>query len=317
MSQSIQVPQEQHEERLDRFLASQLVGHSRSRLQRLVRAGRVTVGGDPVTRPSTQVAAGSVVSIDLPSEEAPTTATGIPVHELVVLFEDEHLAVIDKPAGLVTHPNERFPSGTVADLAAERWGSLPDTEGEDRPGIVHRLDRMTSGVMLLGLSEAGVTGLKRAFHDREVKKTYVAIVHKVPRFDSEWIEAPIVRVPKKERLRIGKEGEGRAASTYVECKERFRGFAYLHAHPKTGRTHQLRVHLEHMGHPIVGDSLYGPRGALEVPLADEAPRLVRQALHAAAIAFAHPVTGEPMDFESELPEDMALLLAWLRDRHAL
>ena len=314
MSARFQVPPEQHEERLDRVLAAHLVEHSRSRLQQLVKAGRVTVDGAAVTRPATQVAAGAELVVDVPPAEAPTTAAGDEVHELEVLWEDEHLAVIDKPAGLVSHPNERFRTGTVADLAVARWGALPEAQGEDRPGIVHRLDRMTSGVMLLGLSDAGLGGLKRAFQAREVEKTYSAVVHGVPRFDSEWIEAPIARVPRKERLRVARaEGEGREASTFLETEERFHGFAHVAAHPKTGRTHQIRVHLEHHGLPIVGDRLYGPRGALEVPLPREAPPMVRQALHARRIAFAHPVTGEALAFEAVIPPDMAALLAWLRE----
>jgi len=312
MSPQFRVPTAQHETRLDRVLAQHLAGHSRSRLQRLVRAGRVAVDGAAVLRPSTPVAAGAQVAVDLPPDEAATTAAGDQVLGLDVLFEDEHLAVIDKPAGLVAHPNERFPRGTVADLAAERWSGLPQAQGEDRPGIVHRLDRMTSGLMLIALSEPASEELKRAFFERRVEKTYSAIVHGAPRFDSEWIEAPIVRVPRRERLRVGEEGEGRAASTFVECRERFHGFAHMSAHPKTGRTHQIRVHLEHLGHPIVGDRLYGPRGALAVPLPDDGPRLLRQALHAERLALAHPVTAEPLRFESPLPEDLVQLLGWLR-----
>lgn len=308
------VPDALHEERLDRVLVAWLRDHSRSRLQRLVKAGRVTVDGEAVLRPSTPVPAGARLEVDLPPEEGPTTATGEEVRGLVVLHEDEHLAVIDKPAGLVTHPNERYRSGTVADLAAARWGPLPAVQGEDRPGIVHRLDRMTSGLLLLGLSEAGQEGLKRAFQERRVAKTYEALVHGEPRFDSEWIEAPIVREPRRERLRAGREGEGegRPAATLVECAERFHGFAHVRCHPRTGRTHQIRVHLEHMGHPIVGDRLYGPRGALQVPLSPDAPPLLRQALHAARLALAHPVTGEALAFEAPLPEDVAGLLEWLR-----
>ena len=311
MSPRFQVPADQHGNRLDRVLAATLGEYTRSRLQQLVKAGRVTVDGEALTRPATPVAAGALLAVDLPPAEAPITAAGDEVHELEVLWEDEHLAVIDKPAGLVTHPNERFRTGTVADLALERWGELPQGQGEDRPGIVHRLDRMTSGVMLLGLSDEGLGGLKRAFQAREVEKTYSAVVHGVPRFDSEWIEAPIVRVPRRERLRVGR-GEGREASTFLETRERFHGFSHVYAHPKTGRTHQIRVHLEHHGLPIVGDRLYGPRGALEVPLPQEAPPVVRQALHARRIAFAHPVTGEALAFEAELPGDMTVLLEWLR-----
>ncbi len=313
MQEHFRLPQDQTEQRLDRVLAAELTGRSRSKLQQWIRAGRVRVGGEVVTRPSHPVGGGAEVSVDPPPEDVATDAAGEPVEELVVLWEDRHLAVIDKPAGVVTHPNERYPRGTVADLARERWGALPTQQGEDRPGIVHRLDRMTSGLLILALSEEAMVELMRAFREREVEKTYSALVHGVPRFDSEWIDAPILRVPRRERLRVGGSGEeGRPASTLIECRERFHGFAHIHAHPKTGRTHQIRVHLEHLGHPIIGDRLYGPRGALEVPLPPEAPCLLRQALHARSLRFRHPISGDPLAFDSPLPADMAALLEWLR-----
>ncbi|MDA1265414.1 MAG: RluA family pseudouridine synthase [Planctomycetota bacterium] len=314
--ESFRVPEDLHEERLDRILAARIPSLSRAKLQRLVKAGRVTVAGEGVSRPSTSVASGVQISVEMPPAEGPVTAHGEAVHDLVVVYEDPHLAVIDKQAGLIAHPSERYTSGTVADLATAKWGPLPEAQGEDRPGIVHRLDRLTSGLMVIGLSPEGMEGMQAAFAARTVEKTYAALVHGEPRFDSEWLHAPIIRVPRTERLRVGEKGEGRASSTYVECRERFGGFAHIAAKPKTGRTHQIRVHLEHMGLPIIGDRLYGPRGALKVPLPQEAPQLVRQALHAEALRFTHPVTGEAMAFEAPLPEDMAALLAWLRKRKA-
>ena len=313
VSESFRVPQDLHEERLDRILAARIPSLSRAKLQRLVKAGKVTLDGEGVSRPATNVPSGVRVAIEIPPAEGPVTATGEAVHELVVIYEDPHLAVIDKQAGLVAHPSERYASGTVADLATARWGPLPEAQGEDRPGIVHRLDRLTSGLMVIGLSTEGLEGMKAAFAARTVEKTYAALVHGEPRFDSEWLHASIVRVPRKERLRVGEEGEGREASTFVECRERFNGFSHVAARPKTGRTHQIRVHLEHMGLPIIGDRLYGPRGALKVPLPPEAPQLVRQALHAQELKFAHPVTGEAMHFETPIPADMQALLEWLRE----
>lgn len=309
-SQKFLVPDAFGPERLDRVLAGQFPSHSRASLQRMVKAQRVTVAGESVRRPGTLVDPGTEIEIDFPAENVPVTATGETVGELDVLHEDEHLAVISKPAGLVAHPGGKYRTGTVADLAAARWGELPVAGGEyDRPGIVHRLDRLTSGVMLIAKSQEGLDGLAALFANREVKKTYVALVHGMPRFDSEWINAPIERVARKERLRVGPDG--RESSTLVECVDRFHGFAHVRAYPKTGRTHQIRVHLEHMGHPIVGDRLYGPKGGLKVPLPAEAPPPVRQCLHAQAIGFVHPVTKEAMEFEVPLPNDVAELLAWL------
>ena len=311
-----EVPEELHEERLDRALVALVPGYSRSRLQQLVRDQHVRVDGLIARRPSAPVAAGCELVVDLPPRYEATTAAGEPVAGLVVVYEDEHLAVIDKPAGLVAHPNERFQTGTVSELAVARWGSLPEVQGEDRPGIVHRLDRMTSGLMLIGRTHAALRRLKEQFQERAVEKTYVALCHGSPRFHSEWIEVPIERHPRTpERLRAATEGTGREAQTYIECVERFHGFARVIVQPKTGRTHQIRVHLHHMGLPIVGDRVYRHPGALAVPLADEAPQPHRQALHAAAIAFEHPVSGEWVRFESPLPGDMQALLDWLRAEH--
>jgi 23S rRNA pseudouridine1911/1915/1917 synthase len=309
----LRVPPKLDLQRLDLVLVALLTGHSRSRLQRLVREGAVQVDGQPVDKPRTPVPAGAELLLDLPEPTGAITAAGEPIGELTVIYEDEHLAVIDKPAGQVVHPGERFQSGTVSELAVARWGPLPTIQGEDRPGIVHRLDRMTSGLMLVARTEPAMTGLMEQFRERKVEKTYIALCHGSPRFDSEWIDGPIERVPRVERLRVAtEEGAGREARTFIECKERFHGFARISAQPKTGRTHQIRVHLSHLGLPIVGDRVYKTAGALAVPLPKSAPSLQRQALHAAGLAFEHPDSGEAMLFELPLPEDMGALLEWLR-----
>lgn len=299
-------------ERLDRALVALTEGFSRSRLQVLIREGRVRVDGEAVQRPNASVAQGSELVLALPDPAEPASGDGTRV-ELEILFEDEHLVVVNKPAGMLAHASERERAGTVADLAVERYGPLPEVQGKGRPGIVHRLDRQTSGVMVLGRSAGALEGLKAQFKARAVEKTYLAICHNEPRFVSEWIEAPIGRSPRhRDRHAVLPGGEGREALTFIEVRERFRGFALMAAHPKTGRTHQVRVHLTHVGLPIVGDRVYRHPGALRVPVPADAPAPGRQALHAARIAFDHPASGERVAFEAPLPEDMEVFLAWLR-----
>jgi 23S rRNA pseudouridine1911/1915/1917 synthase len=300
--------------RLDQLLVRAAPGWSRTRLQSLIKAGRARVAGSVVTRPGLVLDAGAVLELDLP-EAPPPGAVPPRTPPLAVIHEDEHVVVVDKPVGLVTHRNEKFQSGTVSDLAVARYGPLPDLRDEGRPGIVHRLDRETSGVLLLARSEVALRELKRQFKHREVEKTYLALVHGDPRFDSEWIESrigPSARGADRQAVVAGEEG--REAATYFEVRERFPGFAFLACQPRTGRTHQIRVHLSSIDLPIVGDRLYRTASAQAHPLPKDAPRLERQALHAHAIAFTHPATGERVRYESPLPADMSALLRWLRVR---
>lgn len=305
--------------RLDVALAGAIPAWSRSRLQAVVKGGGVRVDGRTVLRPNTPLEAGSVVEVALPDPRlSATDVGGAPILALDVLFADEHVIVIDKPAGLVSHPTSALRGGSVADLAEERFGALPSAGDAARAGIVHRLDRLTSGVMVLAASERALEELGRQFRERRVEKTYLAVVHGVPRFDSEWVLAPMVahpRSPDRQRIAGAREiedGEAREAETLVELRESFTGFALVACKPRTGRTHQIRLHLQHLGHPIVGDRIYHPRGALAIPLAPQAPRPARQALHSSEIAFAHPVSGERLRFEAPLPADMRALVEWLR-----
>ncbi|MEM9801781.1 MAG: RluA family pseudouridine synthase [Planctomycetota bacterium] len=322
-SRVLDVPDDLGGARLDVALAALVPGWSRSRLQRAIKGGAVRVDGETVLRPNTAVDAGARVEITLVEEvEVSTDVEGRAIAELDVLYEDDAIAVIDKPAGLVTHSNPRQRSGTVADLAVKRYGDLPRVQGEDRPGIVHRLDRLTSGVMVLGRTRAALEALKAQFQARSVEKTYLAVVHGTPRFDTEWLTGAIRPSPKNpERMRVisgpeaeelVEEGEARSAETFIERLEDFGCATLVAAHPKTGRTHQIRVHLQSAGIPIVGDRLYGPRGAVATPLPPDAPKLERPALHARRIAFEHPVSGERVTFEAPVPADVEALLDALR-----
>jgi 23S rRNA pseudouridine1911/1915/1917 synthase len=300
--------------RLDRVLVELIPDNSRARLQAWIREGRVEVDGNRVEKPSVEVAAR--VSIDIvPPAPVDREVREQMARSFSVLFEDEHLIAIDKPAGMLTHPNERTDQGTLADLAEGRFGPLPKIQGEDRPGIVHRLDRWTSGVMVLGRTPGALEDLKRQFKERTVEKTYLGLIHGVPRFDSDWIDAPIVRpLNRRDRYHVAREeDEGRPAQTYYEVRERFAGFAFLACQPKTGRTHQIRVHLTSIGHPLVGDRVYRQRGALPTPVPDDAPVVDRQSLHAHVLKVDHPVTGERLSFEAPLAADVEALVTWLRE----
>ena len=285
-------------------------------LQKLIKGGAVRVDGEVVLRPGTVVEKAGRVEIDLEPEEPRGEVLRGP-GELALVHEDEHLIVVDKPAGMLTHAASAGARGgrevSAADLAAARFGPLPSLYGEDRPGIVHRLDRDTSGLLVLGRTLEALEALKRAFQAREVEKTYFAIVRGEPRFDSEWIEKPLGRSrAHRDRMGVVREGEGREARTYYEVRERFPGFALLAVFPKTGRTHQVRVHLASIGMPLLGEKLYVPRNLRAPTPAALSARIGRQALHAHALALAHPISTEPLRFESPLPADMAGALEFLR-----
>jgi len=307
-----QVPGELAGTRLDRVLAALIPDLPRTRLREMIEDGRVSVEGAPERRPATRVREGSRLEIE--RVERDRSRPGAPAGaELAVVHADEHLVVIDKPAGMVVHPGPVVRGGTVAERAAEAYGPLPVLQAEDRPGIVHRLDAETTGLLVVARTAEAGAELLRQFREREVEKHYAALVHGVPRFDSEWIETPIGRDPRRaDRMAVVAEGEGRAAETYYEVRERFGAQARLDCRPHTGRTHQIRVHLASIGHPVVADELYKGRGAAVRDLPDGAPRMQRHALHAERLAFVHPATGERVEFTAPLPDDLAACLAWLR-----
>lgn len=296
--------------RLDAVLVEHIPGWSRTRLQELVKAGRVRLDGRVIDKPGQLLEQGGALEVDC-TPAAEETPAGLP--ELTILHEDEALVAVNKPAGVLSHANEGKREAGIAEWARERYGDLPGDEDEERGGLAHRLDRDTSGVLLLAKTPAALEGLKQAFHDRKVKKQYLALVHGTPRFDSEWIENWIGRSDRvRDKIMVLPEGEGRFASTYYETQERFRDFAYLAVYPQTGRMHQVRVHLAHVGHPLLGDPVYKPVRKHLTPLPPEAPQLTRHALHAAILEFTHPLSGELISIHSPLPADMQQVLDWLR-----
>lgn len=309
------VPPELDGARLDRALVELMEGLSRSKLAGWVRAGRVRVDGVVVDRPGHRVVRGQRLEVH-PLTPPPPPSREEAEARLPILFADEHLAVVDKPAGMLTHRGGEGGEPAVADHAVTLLGELPSSDGPERAGIVHRLDRHTSGLLVLARTPQALEGLQRLFRERLVDKTYEAVSYGEARFDSEWVELPLGRHPRHpDRVSVVPEGEGREARTFYEVRERFRGFTRLACHPRTGRTHQIRVHLAAVGLPIVGDPLYGPRGAPPVAPHPAVPLPQRHALHAARLAFPHPLTGEPLVFEATLPEDLERLLEGLRCHH--
>jgi len=293
--------------RLDRFLAESADVGTRSQAKRLIDAGRVQVDG--VTRKSAHaLAAGArvVVVLDVP---LPTTIEPEDV-PLVVLYEDAHVLAIDKPPGMVVHPAPGARRGTVVNALAHRLGMLTGVGPAERPGIVHRLDRDTSGVLLVARTASALEALARQFRERSVQKCYLAIVRGRVARTTGTIDQPIGRHPH-ERKRMSVHGRrARAAVTRWQVVERFAAATLLRLAPETGRTHQLRVHLAALGHPVLGDKVYGRRRTSRG--APPALACARQALHAEELRFAHPVSGAPIVVRAALPRDLEDVLARLR-----
>lgn len=292
--------------RLDRYLADQVPDLSRSAAQRLIGEGQVTVNGEPA-RPSYKPRPGEVIVVLLPTEESPELAPeAIPLN---IVYEDQVLLVIDKPAGLVVHPAPGHPRGTLVNALLAYCPEIA-ASGDKRPGIVHRLDRDTSGLILVAKNEKIRRALQRQFKDRQVHKAYLALL--IGHLQPAWgrIEAPLGRDPHH-RQRMTVLPGGREAITEYHVLEQFApktglaagDYTLVEAEPLTGRTHQIRVHFASIGHPVVGDTVYGWRKRhLPVP---------RQFLHAGRLEFKHPRTGVHLVLEAPLPQDLATALALL------
>ena len=297
-------------ERLDRFLADQLQ-LSRTQAARVVAAKSVTVNGD-VARASRVLARRDEVTVRFPDHEPPRTIRPAAI-DLTIVYEDDALAVIDKPAGLVVHPAPGHWDDTLVNALIAR-GTTLSGGAEGRPGIVHRLDRETSGLMLVAKTDLAHRRLSAALAARRVQRSYAALVWGHLDESPLTIDAPVARHPR-DRKRMSVQPEGRAARTDASIVARFTVAELLRLELHTGRTHQIRVHLEHVGHPIVGDPVYAGGGARRIsgagrPLADALEQATpRQALHAASLAFRHPMTGERLAFESEWPADLRAALA--------
>ena len=306
------VPEGQNGLRLDRALGELFPEHSRSFLAKLIDGGLVRVDGRPASKPSQRVETGQRLAIDVPAPAPSGIASqDIP---LAVLYEDDDVVVIDKPAGLVVHPAAGHPDQTLVNALLFHVKDLSGIGGELRPGIVHRLDKDTSGVMLIAKHDDAHRKLTAGWNTEAVRKEYLALVYGTPAAERGVIDAPIGRDPR-DRKRMAVVAGGRHAITEYEVGERLRHVSLLRCRLRTGRTHQIRVHLKHLGHPIVGDPVYsGPqwRGIPDRRLQRTIASFHRQALHAARIAFVHPRTGVRVVVEAELPADVVALLDAMR-----
>ena len=290
--------------RLDLALVGRFPGFSRSRLQRLVREGFATVNGR-VARPGRTLVEGDAVEILLEVE-----ARGYARPEniaLRILHDDAWMVVVDKPPGMTVHPGAGERHGTLANALAYRFGDLSSLQGPMRPGIVHRLDRDTSGVMVVAKNDDAHQALAAQFKERTVHKTYLAVVQGLMDLDSDLVSLPLGRHPTRpERIAVRHDGRGRASETYYEVKERFERHSLVEVHPRTGRTHQIRVHMAALGHPVVADRVYGRQDRVLRPV------IQRQALHAYRLEIHHPSTAEALKFEAPVPADIERLLEFLR-----
>ncbi|MDP9045965.1 MAG: RluA family pseudouridine synthase [Pseudomonadota bacterium] len=285
------LPVELHGQRLDKAVVAMAGEFSRSHLQGLIERGHASVDGVVVTTPSRKVLAGQAIGIELvpTAESRAFRAERLP---LSIVYEDAHVLVVDKRAGMVVHPAAGNWSGTLLNALLAHH---PGAAALPRAGIVHRLDKDTSGLMVVGKDLPAVTALVRAIAAREVRREYLAIAHGEVGAGEFSIDAAIGRDPQA-RIKMAIVASGKPARTDVRVIARADGYSALHCRLHTGRTHQIRVHLAARGHPLVADVLYGGRSALG---------LARQALHATRLAFAHPLTGDPLAFEAPLPADLA------------
>ncbi|UBM36464.1 RluA family pseudouridine synthase [Bremerella sp. TYQ1] len=302
-------------QRLDQFVTQQIKKASRAQVREAIDSGQITINQQPM-KPSYKLRPGDVV--DFPQIGARQQQQTPEQSDLDILYQDEHLAAINKPPGMVTHPAKGHWDGTLTAALLAKFSQLSDIGGASRPGIVHRLDRDTSGVLVIAKHNEAHEALTQQFADRSTEKEYFAIVANCPDRDRDMINEPIGPHPRyRERMSIVRDDPtAKEAQTFYEVAERFDGFAVFKVMPKTGRTHQIRVHLAHIKHPVLCDRAYGSRARITLgELArtdDEQIILSRTALHARRLKITHPVTGEPLEFEAPMPEDLHSTLVVLR-----
>jgi 23S rRNA pseudouridine1911/1915/1917 synthase len=299
------VPVDHDGQRLDRVLVSMLADHSRSQLQRLIADGCVRVGGGVARKPNTIVHGGDRIEVDIPAPQ-PSALSPEPL-ELEILYQDADVAVVNKPAGMVVHPGAGHAAGTLVNALLHHMEDLSGVGGELRPGIVHRLDRGTSGVMVVAKNDAAHQELARQFHDREIEKEYIALVWGVVQAGRR-IDAAIGRDRSNRRKMSSRARHAREAVTRITRAHHLRGLTLCQVAIHTGRTHQIRVHLSAIGHPIVGDALYGGVHRRVAGDIRAVQRLERPFLHAARLVFKHPRDGRRLEFVAPLAEDLTAVL---------
>ncbi len=307
-TQVYDIQADQRGTRLDRFLLNATQGVSRTYLQRLVRDGDVTVNGNVAKQPSYALREGDRVCLTLPPPRPLDTVQPERI-SLDILHEDSHLIVLNKPAGMLVHPANAVNVGTLVNALLAHCTDLSGIGGVERPGIVHRLDKGTSGVLVVAKTDVVHRGLSIQFERHSITRQYVAVVCGAPTETLGTIDARIARSRRDRRRMTTVETGGRHAVTHYEVLERYPQFALVQLTLETGRLHQIRVHLQHIGHPVVGDAVYGgEQRALndaDTPaLKQVLSQLKRQALHARLLGFEHPATGKRLTFSAEMPKDM-------------
>ena len=304
MTQETAVPEfheftvEVSESRLDQYLAGLDTGITRSQLSRLIVEGQALVNGRPA-KPSSKVRAGDSVSLSVP----PPRPTGVVAQDIpvTVVYQDESVVVIDKPAGLAVHPGPGHPDMTLVNALLAMCPDIQGIGGEIRPGIVHRLDKDTSGLMMVAKSHQAHNDLSAQIKARQVTKGYLALVQGSLKSTEGKVDVPVGRHPRR-RTRMAVVVGGKEARTNYKVRQELRGHSLVELYLETGRTHQIRVHMAHLGHPLVGDTTYG-----------HASHLVdRHFLHAFHLGFKHPISGEPLDFRIDLPPDLTPAIDALR-----
>lgn len=317
-TQEIRVFEDEVGSRIDRMLGKRLFPeYSRSYLTCMIEAGQILVNGARV-RKNYRLALDEVITLNFPDRVDDTPKPeDIPIS---LVYVDEHIIIVDKPENMVIHPGTGTRSGTLVNALLHRYPEVAKVGIAFRPGVVHRLDKETSGIMVVARTNLARYHLVEQFKNRQVHKIYHALVVGEIPLDSDYVDLPIAKDPRnQEKMRVDRQ-VGKPASTFYEVLERFDGFTYLQVQPHTGRTHQIRVHLGHLGFPIIADGLYQRgKGQRYWNLIEETkaaghlvPMISRQALHAKQITFTHPVTGDEVEFSSPLPRDMEQLLEWLR-----
>jgi 23S rRNA pseudouridine1911/1915/1917 synthase len=294
--------------RLDKYLVLNNLRLSRSKIQSLIKEGHIKVRGCKITLPSFKVQQGDSIEIYIPD---PKPISIEPVNiPLAIIHEDRHLLVLEKPAGLVVHPGAGKEDCTVVHSLLYYCQDLSITGGYRRPGIVHRLDKNTSGLMLVAKDDSAHQALTEQFKAREISKTYIAVVRGRMRDKAGRLDLAIGRHPVNRKKMAVRSEKGRSAITDWQVIEEFKGASLLSIKIHTGRTHQIRVHMSSLGHPLLGDSLYG--GPTELRIKREILPIQRQMLHASSLCFTHPITGEKMQWESKPPPDMTHIIEILR-----
>ena len=312
---SLRVGHSIKERRIDKYLHGRFSNVSRRFLQDAIKADAVTVNGRTV-RPSFKLSPGDIIELTLP--ERPSKDILPEDIALDIIHEDDDIIILNKQAGILVHPARGNTHGTLVNALAFYCDKLSSGLGEFRPGIVHRLDRNTTGVMVVAKHDTAQWKIARQFEQRRVDKTYLAIVHGTPDLTRDRIKVPLGVHPKvREKFAVRPE-TGKESVTFYEVLEAFQGFSLLKMTPQTGRTHQIRIHLSYIKHPIVADDMYGGRFVYPWQLtngepAAEEPLIDRVALHASTLEFKHPTTSEMVKFEAPLPEDMQKLLNMLRE----